>query len=128
MLSIMAASTANVLADDYSYLSFESTDGSAQTFTAQGLEISFSNGNAVVTSGNEQTTIALSSLVRMTFTNDSGTTAIQSLSTQSDSRYEVWTVSGVYMGQYDSRAALQQLTHGVYVVKNNGKTQKMILP
>lgn len=128
MLSIMTASATYVLADDYNYFSFESTDGSVQTFTAHGLEISFSDGNAVVTNGSEQATIPLSTLVRMAFTNDSGTTAIQSLSTQGDSRYDVWTVSGVYVGQFDSRTALGQLSHGVYVVRNNGKTQKMILP
>lgn len=128
MLLFLAAMAVSALADDYAYLSFADTDGSVQSFTAQGTEITFSGGNAIVTSGSASATIALSSLAGMSFSNDAGTVALQQLSTQTSDTYEVWSVSGVFVGRFTSRDALQQLTHGIYVVRNNGKTQKMILP
>ena len=135
LLSLMTAGMTAVHADNYGYFSFQSTDGTVQTFTAQGLEITYSNGFAIVKSGSSTASIALASLSGMSFSTEPGEvvepgteTEVQQLSTASTTTYEVWTVSGLFVGRFSERTALQQLTHGVYVVRNNGKTQKMVLP
>ena len=68
-LFIMACTLLGASADNYSYLNFVNTDASVTQLDASGLKIVCVEGNAVVTVGDEVTTLPLSSLDYMEFTN-----------------------------------------------------------
>ncbi len=109
-------------ADNYQYLVLEQTDGTTIKLVASGLTMTFQNGQLVASDG---TTVSLTSLSQMYFANTD--TAIREMDVNGgDSSVEVYTISGARLGAYASaEKALQSLQHGVYIVKSNGKTQKI---
>ena len=129
-----------VKADDFAYLSFVTSDGTAQSFTAMGAELTFSDGKVVVTSGAESATLELTALNRMFFSNekdeaneDTDPDVVVTGITVADSRLQTaplaaYTLSGMYVGTFADAASLQtQLRRGLYVIKQNGRTQKIVV-
>ena len=57
-------------AQTYSYLNFVNTSEAITQVETSGLKITFSDGNAVVTVGDQVTTLALNEIDYMEFTND----------------------------------------------------------
>ncbi len=110
-------------ATDYKYLIIETTDGTAYNLTATGQTITFENGNLVSSDG---TTIALTSLAKMYFSETSGISEMTS-SEISGQPVTVYDTKGALMGQFaDMAAARQVLRKGVYVIKKeNGDSMKM---
>ena len=107
------AITAN--AGDYKYLILESNDGTTYSMTAQGLTLTFKDGNLVSTDG---TTIPLSSLAKMYFSDASGISTLSS--TTDESQVIIYTISGSVAGIYnDLSSAVANLTKGVYIIKKN---------
>jgi len=122
LIAVLMATTAFAWASDYKYLVLQQTDGTEIPLPAEGLRLSFSNGNLVASDG---TSVSLTSLKMMCFSDD--VTAIESLSADSTAgAIEVYTTSGILMGHFDSvPAARLSLQPGIYVMKNNGRTQKI---
>ena len=107
------AITAN--AGDYKYLILESNDGTTYSMTAQGLTLTFKDGNLVSTDG---TTIPLSSLAKMYFSDASGISTLSN--TTDESQVIIYTISGSVAGIYnDLSSAVANLTKGVYIIKKN---------
>ena len=75
-IAMLMAGTLTAQADNFTYLTIEKTDGTAQSLTAVGLTISYSEGNLVATNGTESATIALADVSRMYFSNEQATTGI----------------------------------------------------
>ena len=68
ILTMLAALTTGARAAEYNYLVFTLSDGSEQAIVATGLNITFTDGNLVATTGNETlATIPLASLLKMQF-------------------------------------------------------------
>lgn len=70
MLALLASAALNASADNYNYLTVQKQDGTEQSFTAQGLTITFANGNMVATQDGQTTTLALSELNKMFFSQE----------------------------------------------------------
>ena len=126
IMAFMALTTA--YADDFPYLTFEKQDGTTQSVAVSGLTLTIADGNLVAANGTETLTLALSDLTKMFFASEA--TGIDQLTAKlpADSAAEVFTPAGVFLGQYESlqavRSALQQ---GVYIIKVNGQTLKVMV-
>ena len=140
LIFLLFLGSLQVKADDFTYLTFVTSDGTAQSFTAIGAELTFSDGKVVVTSGAESATFELTALSRMFFSNekdevneDTDPDVVISGITATDNRLQaaplaVYTLSGMYVGTFADAASLQtQLRRGLYVIKQNGRTQKIVV-
>ena len=111
---------------DYSYLTFEASDGSLVAVSVDGLTISVSDATLVVTPKGEDSsyTFVLSSLSKMYFTDDA--TALQPLAANSDLEVKAYTTDGILLGPYANAAAAKAaLGKGVYVLKTKSLTFKL---
>jgi len=106
---VFSAAVMTVSADDYSYLAFETTGGSSVSYEVSGLEITFSDGNAVISSNGNTSTISLSDLSKMYF---SATNGIKTVSAEETGDGSVYNLSGQKMDA-------DNLPAGVYI--KNGK-------
>jgi len=107
----------SVHADNYSYLTFETTDGTKTSVSVSGLSISLSS--STLTAGSHSFT--LSDLNRMYFstTDESSATGISEVSIADlDEAAEIYDLRGV-------RVSKDQMRRGVYVVKTQNGTYKM---
>ena len=122
ILTLLAVFTLGLRAADYQYLVFTLTDGTTQAVTATNLNISFSDGNLVATSGTETlATLPLASLAKMEFSID-GSTGIERISVDqlvTDDNTVIYDMQGRQMPRGT------QLPKGVYILKNNDRTLKV---
>ena len=106
MLTLLAVTAAS--ADNYSYLAFQTADGSTRNIGVESLEISVAD------------------LTRMFFSSEA--TAIKDISLDKDSPVKVYTVEGVCVGSYDNMAsASANMGKGVYIVKGEKTTHKITI-
>lgn len=109
----------------YGYLVFTANDGKEQSFAVEDLTLTFSDGKLVASNGTTTLTFTLADLAKMYFS-ETTTDGIKTLNVDDD--VEVFTVSGIRMGQYasiaDARRVLQQ---GVYIFKQGSKTNKIAI-
>ena len=123
---MILCSTMAAQAIDYQYLNIEKTDGTAQSLTAVGLDITYKDGNLVATNGSETATIALTDISRMFFTNTKDATAIADITTiADDGDATVFDLAGRRVAEGRLQAVKAQLRKGVYIVKLNSKTLKV---
>ena len=124
--AILAAGTLTAQAADYQYLTIEKNDGTQQSLTAVGLTISYSATAMTATNGSETTTIALSELNRMYFSNTKDATAISDISSlQQDEEATIYDLSGRQIAEGRLSTVKPLLRKGVYLVKQQGKTIKI---
>lgn len=108
-------------ATDYTYLTFEKSDGSLTSVALSSLTITLSG--TTLTAGGQ--TFALSDLKKMYFTT-ADVTAIDEIGSTADSEVEVFTLTGCAMGKYCSmREAMSAMGTGVYILKSKSKTLKV---
>ena len=104
-------------ADDYSYLTFETTDGGKVSVSTSSLTLSISG--TTLTAGDK--TFTLSNLSKMYFSTANETTGIESISIDAlDEKAEIYALKGC-------RVNKNQMQKGVYIVKTKSKTYKMIV-
>lgn len=132
ILCLMTAVAMQVVAADftYKYLTVKTVDGTEVYLSSDGLTLTLADDQLVATNGDGSQTFALASLASMAFAETGGTTGIDASLAQSggNARCEVYTLGGVYVGTYASASALQsQLKNGVYIVKQNNKSTKIIV-
>lgn len=110
----------HVQADEYAYLTFETTDGAKASVGVSSLELVVS-GNTL-TAGSQ--TFELSNLSKMYFSNiDETTTGIETIDNrQSDieSSADIYDLQG-------HKVSKDQMKKGIYIVKTNHRTYKMIV-
>ena len=114
---LILVGTLTAQADGYTYLTFETTDGTKASVAIESLTLSI-NGTTL-TAGTQQFT--LSNLSKMYFsTTDESTTGIESISIESlDEATDIYDLQG----HKDTKA---QMRRGVYIVKTKSKTYKMV--
>lgn len=107
---------------DYSYLTFVTTDGTETSLAASGLKITFSDGQAVVTTAEGTTTFTLVDLSEMYFSDV--ISSVTGVNTAADAEIEsVYDMSGRLVA-----SGLEGLGRGVYIVKyKGGETAKMLV-
>ena len=117
-MAIVGALTAQ--ADDYAYLTFEMTDGAKASVAVESLTLTISG--TILTAGSQQFT--LSNLAKMYFSNtDETATGIETIDNGQltmDNSAEIYDLQGHKV----SKSAMRK---GVYIVKTNSKTYKMIV-
>ena len=125
-IALLTVSSAG-FADDYNYMNLQKSDAAAttesidlSTFTA----IKFNNGNLTVLNASSTVkTYTLSSLHKITFSGTS--TGIRELDAiQINGPVEVYTTTGIHVKSGD--ADLSGLPRGIYIVKMNGKSIKVV--
>ena len=106
-----------VQAEEYAYLTFETTDGEKASVAVSSLTLTI-NGNTL-TAGSQ--TFTLSNLSKMYFSNTSETTAIEEITTATlDEAADIYDLQGY-------KVTKEQMKRGVYIVKTKSRTYKMIV-
>ena len=107
----------NVQAEEYAYLTFETTDGEIASVAVSSLTLTIS-GNTL-TAGSQ--TFTLSNLSKMYFSNTDETTAIEEITTATlDEAADIYDLQG-------HKVTKDQMKRGVYIVKTKSRTYKMIV-
>ena len=107
-----------VQADDYPYLTFETTDGAKASVSVSSLTLTISG--TTLTAGEE--TFTLSNLSKMYFsmTNESTTGIEESTSTALEEATDIYDLQG-------HKVSKEQMKKGIYIVKTKNRTYKMIV-
>jgi hypothetical protein len=115
MMALVGALT--VQAEEYAYLTFETTDGAKASVDVSSLALII-NGNTLM-AGSQ--TFTLSNLSKMYFSNTNETTAIEEITTATlDEAADIYDLQG-------HKVTKEQMKRGVYIVKTKSKTYKMIV-
>ena len=115
-------------ADTYPYLSFQRTDGTTLSVSAESLTLTFtgSGSTLVASNGSESHTLSVSDLAKMYFSANDETAISDVTAADGDTTLDVYTASGIHVGKFSSRSSLSGAVEpGIYLVKQNGKTQKI---
>ena len=110
--------TLTIQADAYSFLTFETTDGAKASVTIESLTLGISG--TTLTAGSLQFT--LSNLSKMYFSaTDETATGIEEITNATlDEASEIYDLQG-------HKVSKAQMHQGVYIVKTNSRTYKMIV-
>lgn len=112
---MIMASAFSAHADEFAYLTFETTDGAKVSVLATSLSVNISG--TTLTAGNQSFT--LSNLCKMYFSASDMTTGIHAIMISDlDEASEIYDLNG-------RRVSKNQLTKGVYVVKNKNGNYKI---
>ena len=115
MMALVGALT--VQAEEYAYLTFETTDGAKASVDVSSLTLTISG--KTMTAGSQ--TFVLSNLSKMYFSNTSETTAIEEITTATlDEAADIYDLQG-------HKVTKEQMKRGVYIVKTKTRTYKMIV-
>lgn len=121
---LMVLSSMAINAEDYTYLTFQTKDGTEYSIAVSGLSITFSDGYMVASDG---TALPLSDLSKMYFNT---TSDIENMKIDTaGGAVLVFNASGVQIGSYPTLSkALSALGKGLYMIrKDNGETNKIIV-
>lgn len=114
-LTAHATSTGSVQAGDYTYLTFEMTDGAKVSVEVSSLTIAISG--TTLTAGGRSFT--LSNLSKMYFTTSDETSGIEAISAEElNAVSEIYDLSG-------RKVQKDQMKKGVYVIKTKSGTHKI---
>ncbi len=116
LMAVLGALTAQ--AGDYTYLTFETTDGAKASVAVEGMTLSIS-GNTLTAGGQ---TFTLSNLSKMYFsTSDESTTGIETVSIETlNEATDIYDLQG-------HKVTKEQMKKGVYIVKTKNRTYKMVV-
>jgi hypothetical protein len=105
-------------AADYTFLTFETTDGAKASVAVENLTITVSG--TTLTAGTQ--TFTLSNLAKMYFsTSDESTTGIEEITSATlDEATDIYDLQG-------HKVSKAQMCKGVYIVKTKSKTFKMVV-
>lgn len=106
-----------VLADDYAYLTFETTDGAKASVAVTALTMTVSG--KTLTAGSQ--TFELENLSKMYFSNVDETTGIEEVTSATlEEATDIYDLQG-------HRVDKTQMRQGVYIVKTKSRTYKMVV-
>ena len=127
--AMLIAGTLTVQADDtYQYLTIEKNDGTSLSLTAVGLTISYNETTLTATNGSETATLTLSELSRMYFSNTKETVGISDINAlEPDVTATVYDLRGHLIAEGAPSAIKERLRKGVYLVKQNERTAKIVV-
>ena len=120
LLLTILVGTLTAQAGDYTYLTFESTDGAKVSVDVSSLPVTINLDNSTLTIGNQ--TFVLADLSKMYFsTSDKTTTGIKEITSATlDEATDIYDLQG-------HKVTKEQMKKGVYIVKTNNRTYKMVV-
>lgn len=117
LLLTILVGTLTAQADNYTYLTFETTDGAKVSIGIENLTLNISGTTLIV--GSQQFT--LSNLSKMYFSTTDETTSIKEISsTTLDETIGIYDLQG-------KKVSKAQMHGGVYIVKTKNRTYKMVV-
>ena len=118
LLLTVLVTTLTVQAEDYTYLTFETTEGAKSSVSVENLTLTI-NGTTL-TAGSQQFT--LSNLSKMYFsTSDETATGIEEINSASiEEATDIYDLQG-------HKVSKEQMRKGVYIVKTKSRTYKMVV-
>ena len=117
-LLFMVGSAVTVSADEYVYLTFETTDGTKTSVSVSSLTLTVSG--TTLTAGNQSFT--LTNLSKMYFSSSNETTGISEMLSVTDEE-----IAAVYDLQGRKVSKDQMRSGQVYIVKTGSKTHKIVV-
>ena len=118
LMTLVGGGLAVQAEDSYTYLTFETTDGAKASVSVSSLPVTINLDNSTLAIGNE--TFALADLSKMYFSTQSETTGIQEISSATiDEAADIYDLQG-------HKVTKAQMKKGVYIVKTNSKTYKIV--
>lgn len=120
LLLTILVGTLTAQAGDYTYLTFESTDGAKVSVDVSSLPVTINLDNSTLTIGNQ--TFVLADLSKMYFsTSDETTTGIKEITSATlDEATDIYDLQG-------HKVTKEKMKKGVYIVKTNNRTYKMVV-
>jgi hypothetical protein len=117
LLTVLLA-TLTTQAEGYTYLTFETTDGAKASVAVENLTLTISG--TTLTAGSQQFT--LSNLSKMYFsTSDETATGIEEINSAAiEEATDIYDLQG-------HKVSKEQMKKGVYIVKTNSRTYKMVV-
>ena len=117
LLTVLLA-TLTAQAEGYTYLTFETTDGAKASVSVENLTLTISG--TTLTAGSQQFT--LSNLSKMYFsTSDETATGIEEINSAAiEEATDIYDLQG-------HKVSKEQMKKGVYIVKTNSRTYKMVV-
>lgn len=118
LLLMAVVGVLSMQAADYTYLTFETTDGAKASVAVENLTITVSG--TTLTAGTQ--TFTLSNLAKMYFSaSDESTTGIEEITSATlDEATDIYDLQG-------HKVSKTQMCKGVYIVKTKSKTFKMVV-
>ena len=118
LMTLVGGGLAVQAEDSYTYLTFETTDGAKVSVSVSSQPVTINLDNSTLAIGNE--TFALADLSKMYFSTQSETTGIQEInSATTDEAADIYDLQG-------HKVTKAQMKKGVYIVKTNSKTYKIV--
>ena len=118
LMTLVGGGLAVQAEDSYTYLTFETTDGAKVSVSVSSQPVTINLDNSTLAIGNE--TFALADLSKMYFSTQSETTGIQEISSATiDEAADIYDLQG-------HKVTKVQMKKGVYIVKTNSKTYKIV--
>ena len=118
LMTLVGGGLAVQVEDSYTYLTFETTDGAKVSVSVSSQPVTINLDNSTLAIGNE--TFALADLSKMYFSTQSETTGIQEISSATiDEAADIYDLQG-------HKVTKAQMKKGVYIVKTNSKTYKIV--
>ena len=118
LMTLVGGGLAVQAEDSYTYLTFETTDGAKVSVSVSSQPVTINLDNSTLVIGNE--TFALADLSKMYFSTQSETTGIQEISSATiDEAADIYDLQG-------HKVTKAQMKKGVYIVKTNSKTYKIV--
>ena len=118
LMTLVGGGLAVQAEDSYTYLTFETTDGAKVSVSVSSQPVTINLDNSTLAIGNE--TFALADLSKMYFSTQSETTGIQEISSATiDEAADIYDLQG-------HKVTKAQMKKGVYIVKTNSKTYKIV--
>ena len=121
MLLTMLVGMLTAQAEDYTYLTFETTDGAKASVSVEGLTLSISG--TTLTVGSQSFTLTNLSKMYFSTTDETSTTGIETIDNGQltiDNSTEIYDLQG-------HKVSKDQMRRGVYIVKTNSRTYKMVV-
>lgn len=117
LLSFLLMMGLPAMAADYSYLTFETTEGAKASVSVEGLSMTFSGNTLRV----GDLTFEVSNLSRMYFSDSDVSTGVEKISLEDAADdAEVYDLNG-------HRLKKEQMGKGVYLVKDKSRTYKIVI-
>jgi len=114
-------------AADYPYLVFTSTAGITTSLSVSNMTLKVNGAQLDVTNAEGTVNFTLTELASMEFSATDPTTALENV-LDGDKPVQVYSINGMSLGSFSSLVqAVQQLDKGVYIMVQNGKSQKLIV-
>lgn len=121
--SVISTIAANAVS--YDYLTFENLNGSQISVAVDKLKMVVKDGNLVITNATGSTIMPLTALSKMFFAETSGISDNIASDTETAKAY---TLTGVCVGTFRNiETAKRALVKGIYVIKTDSKTQKVMV-